>query len=303
LPPAGKKGEAMWPRHRLRQLIRTALDEDIGTGDVTTGAALRGDEAGYAQATAKVEMVVAGIDVFGEVFLAFDPALNFTQRRRDGEKAEKGDLLAEISGSLASILTAERVALNLFQRMCGIATLTRRYVDRIEGMPAKILDTRKTVPGLRILDKYAVRVGGGYNHRFALYDGVLIKDNHIKAAGGIGPAVRRVRERIPHTLKIEIEVKNLMELEEALAAGADAVMLDNMELAEMAAAVKRVGGMIPLEASGNMTLERVREVAATGVDLISVGALTHSVAAADISLNVIQVEPRTDQKTRGIKTS
>jgi nicotinate-nucleotide pyrophosphorylase (carboxylating) len=248
-------------------------------------------------------MVVAGIDVFGEVFLAFDPALNFTQRRRDGEKAEKGDLLAEISGSLASILTAERVALNLFQRMCGIATLTRRYVDQIEGMPAKILDTRKTVPGLRILDKYAVRVGGGYNHRFALYDGVLIKDNHIKAAGGIGPAVRRVRERIPHTLKIEVEVKNLTELEGALAAGADAVMLDNMELAEMAAAVKRVGGMIPLEASGNMTLERVREVAATGVDLISVGALTHSVAAADISLNVIQVELQTDQKTRGIKTS
>ena len=297
MPPAGKKGEAMWPRHRLRQLIRTAIDEDIGAGDVTTGAALRGDEAGHAQATAKVEMVVAGIDVFGEVFLAFDPALNFTQRRRDGEKAEKGDLLAEISGSLASILTAERVALNLFQRMCGIATLTRRYVDQIEGMPAKILDTRKTVPGLRILDKYAVRVGGGYNHRFALYDGVLIKDNHIKAAGGIGPVVRRVRERIPHTLKIEVEVKNLTELEEALAAGADAVMLDNMELAEMAAAVKRVGGMIPLEASGNMTLERVREVAATGVDLISVGALTHSVAAADISLNVIQVEPRTDQKT------
>ncbi|MEK7373416.1 MAG: carboxylating nicotinate-nucleotide diphosphorylase [Thermodesulfobacteriota bacterium] len=293
----------MLPRHLLTKLIRTALDEDIGAGDVTTGAALRGDEAGHAQAMAKVEMVVAGIDVFGEVFLAFDPALNFTQRRRDGEKAEKGDLLAEISGSLASILTAERVALNLFQRMCGIATLTRRYVDRIEGMPAKILDTRKTVPGLRILDKYAVRVGGGYNHRFALYDGVLIKDNHIKAAGGIGPAVRRVRERIPHTLKIEVEVKNLTELEEALAAGADAVMLDNMELTEMAAAVKRVGGKIPLEASGNMTLERVREVAATGVDLISVGALTHSVAAADISLNVIQVEPRTDQKTRGIKTS
>ena len=211
---------------------------------------------------------------------------------RDAAAGEKGDLLAEISGSLASILTAERVALNLFQRMCGIATLTRRYVDQIEGMPAKILDTRKTVPGLRILDKYAVRVGGGYNHRFALYDGVLIKDNHIKAAGGIGPAVRRVRERIPHTLKIEVEVKNLTELEEALAAGADAVMLDNMELAEMAAAVKRVGGMIPLEASGNMTLERVREVAATGVDLISVGALTHSVAAADISLNVIQVESR-----------
>ncbi len=154
---------------------------------------------------------------------------------------------------------------------------------------AKILDTRKTAPGLRILDKYAVRVGGGFNHRFALYDGVLIKDNHIAAAGGIGPAVRRVRERIPHTLKIEVEVKDMAELEEALAAGADAILLDNMGLEEMAGAVQRVAGKIPLEASGNMTLERVREVAATGVDLISVGALTHSVTAADISLNVMQV--------------
>ncbi|MBU2055308.1 MAG: carboxylating nicotinate-nucleotide diphosphorylase [Proteobacteria bacterium] len=282
----------MLPRHLLTKLIRTGLAEDIGAGDVTTGAVLRGDETGYAQATAKTELVVAGIDVFGEVFLTFDPALQFTRRLGDGEKAGKGDLLAEVSGSLASILTAERVALNLFQRMCGIATLTRRYVERIEGTRAKILDTRKTVPGLRFLDKYAVRVGGGCNHRFALYDGVLIKDNHITAAGGIAPAVRRVRERVPHTLKIEVEVKNLAELEEALAAGADAIMLDNMGIAEMAAAVKRVGGMIPLEASGNMTLERVREVAAVGVDFISVGALTHSVAAADVSLNVIRTEGR-----------
>jgi nicotinate-nucleotide pyrophosphorylase (carboxylating) len=282
----------MLPQHAVGQLIRRALDEDIGSGDITTGAALRGDEMGHAQATAKAEMIVAGIDVFGEVFLTLDPTLGFTARRRDGEKAGKGDLLAEISGRLASILTAERVALNLFQRMCGIATLTRRYVDQIEGSRTKILDTRKTVPGLRFLDKYAVRVGGGFNHRFALYDGVLIKDNHITAAGGIGPAVRRVRERIPHTLKVEVEVRNMAELEEALAAGADAAMLDNMDLAKIAAAVKRVGGKIPLEASGNMTLERVREVAKTGVDLISVGALTHSPAAADISLNVIQAERR-----------
>ena len=282
----------MLPRHLLTKLIRSALDEDIGSGDITTGAALRGDEMGHAQATAKAEMIVAGIDVFGEVFLTLDPTLSFTARRRDGEKAGKGDLLAEISGRLASILTAERVALNLFQRMCGIATLTRRYVDQIEGSRTKILDTRKTVPGLRFLDKYAVRVGGGFNHRFALYDGVLIKDNHITAAGGIGPAVRRVRERIPHTLKVEVEVRNMAELEEALAAGADAVMLDNMDLAKITAAVKRVGGKIPLEASGNMTLERVREAAKTGVDLISVGALTHSPAAADISLNVIQADRR-----------
>jgi nicotinate-nucleotide pyrophosphorylase (carboxylating) len=280
----------MLPRHLLAGVIRTALEEDIGSGDITTGAALTGDETGLARATAKTEMVVAGIDLFGEVFLTLDPTLGFTARRRDGEKAGKGDLLAEISGRLASILTAERTALNLFQRMSGIATMTRRYVDAIAGTPAKILDTRKTAPGLRILDKYAVRVGGGGNHRFALYDGVLIKDNHIAAAGGIGPAVKRVRARIPHTLKIEVEVKNAAELEEALAADADAVLLDNMSLAEMANAVARVGGRIPLEASGNMTLAKIKEVAGTGVDLISVGALTHSVTAADISLDVTQVE-------------
>jgi nicotinate-nucleotide pyrophosphorylase (carboxylating) len=282
----------MWPRHVLTELIRNALVEDVGAGDVTTGAALRGDETGLARATAKAELVVAGIEVFGEVFRTLDPVLVFTPRKRDGEKAERGELLAEISGSLASILTAERVALNLLQRMCGIATLTRRYVDEIAGMRAKILDTRKTAPGLRILDKYAVRAGGGCNHRFALYDGVLIKDNHIVAAGGIAEAVRRVRGRVPHTFRIEVEVKNMAELEEALAAGTDSVLLDNMGLSEMAAAVTRVGGKIPLEASGNMTLERVREVASTGVDLISVGALTHSAAAADISLNVVQVEKR-----------
>jgi nicotinate-nucleotide pyrophosphorylase (carboxylating) len=274
----------------LSELILTALAEDVGVGDVTTGAALRGDETGIARATAKADLVVAGIEVFGEVFRTLDPTLTFTVHRQDGQKARAGDFLAEISGSLASILTAERVALNLLQRMCGIATLTRRYVDEIAGTQTKILDTRKTAPGLRILDKYAVRAGGGCNHRFALYDGVLIKDNHIAAAGGIGPVIRRVRDRIPHTLKIEVEVKSMAELEEALAAGADSILLDNMGLSEMAAAVTRVGGRIPLEASGNMTLERVREVASTGVDLISVGALTHSAAAADISLNVVPVE-------------
>jgi nicotinate-nucleotide pyrophosphorylase (carboxylating) len=280
----------MWPRHALTKLIRKALEEDIGAGDITTWAALRGDEAGLARATAKAEMVVAGIDIFGEVFLTLEPSLIFTALRRDGDRVNKGDRLAEISGNLASILTAERVALNLFQRMSGIATLTRRYVEEVGPWPVKILDTRKTVPGLRILDKYAVRVGGGGNHRFALYDGVLIKDNHIMAAHGIGEAVRLVRERIPHTLKIEVEVKDMIELEEALAAGVDVVMLDNMPCAEMARAVRRVGKRIPIEASGNMTLERIREVAGTGVDMISVGALTHSVTAADISLMVTQRE-------------
>ena len=281
-----------WSRQALGELIRTALGEDVGVGDVTTAAALRGDETGVARATAKEALVVAGIEVFAEVFRTLDPTLTVSPCRQDGEKVEAGDTLAEIEGSLASILTAERVALNLLQRMCGIATMTRRFVDEVAGTHAKILDTRKTAPGLRLLDKYAVRAGGGCNHRFALYDGVLIKDNHIEAAGGIAEAVRRVRGRIPHTLKIEVEVRNQAELEEALAAGADSVLLDNMSLPEMATAVKRVATRIPLEASGNMTLERVRGVAATGVDLISVGALTHSAAAADISLNVVRVERR-----------
>ncbi len=280
----------MWSAQALDDLIRKALAEDIGPGDITTSASLLGDESGFARAEAKAGLVVAGLAVFGEVFRILDPGLEFLPRCGDGQRVARGTVMAEISGSLASILTAERVALNLLQRMCGIATLTRQYVDAVAGTGVKILDTRKTAPGLRMLDKCAVRVGGGYNHRFALYDGVLIKDNHIAAAGGIAEALGRVRTRVPHTLKIEVEVKDLAELEEALAAGADAVLLDNMGLDEMSAAARRVAGEIPLEASGNMTLQRVRAVAETGVNLISVGALTHSPAAADISLNVVQTE-------------
>ncbi|MCL2669166.1 MAG: carboxylating nicotinate-nucleotide diphosphorylase [Syntrophaceae bacterium] len=282
--------EAIEPRALLQELIEKALAEDIGPGDVTTTAALLGGERGVALATAKSGLIVAGGEVFAEVFHIHDPSLAVTLRKGEGERAEPGDTLAEVKGPLASILTAERVALNLFQRMCGVATLTRRFCDAVAGTKTRIVDTRKTVPGLRLLDKYAVRAGGGRNHRFALYDGVLVKDNHIAAAGGIAAAVRRCRDRIPHTLKIEIEVKSLSELEEALAAGADAVLLDNMGLKEMGQAVVRVAGRIPLEASGNMTMERVRDVAACGVDLISVGGLTHSVIAADISLNVTQVD-------------
>ena len=282
--------ESIGPRSLIQDLIHKALAEDIGSGDVTTTATLLGDEQGVALATAKAALVVAGSAVFAAVFRTHDPALTVTLRKRDGECAEPGETLAEVEGPLASILTAERVALNLFQRMCGIATQTRRFCDAVAGTKARVLDTRKTVPGLRILDKYAVRAGGGHNHRFALYDGVLIKDNHITAAGGIGPAIQRCRERISHTLKIEIEVKNLAELKEAIAAGADAILLDNMGLKEMGQAVRQVAGKVPLEASGNMTLERIREVADLGVDLISVGALTHSVEAADISLNVMQVK-------------
>jgi len=201
-------------------------------------------------------------------------------------QVQRGQVVAELSGPLAGILMAERVALNFFQRMCGIATATRQYVEAVSGTKAKILDTRKTVPGLRILDKYAVRIGGGTNHRFGLGNCILIKENHIEAAGGIGEAVSRARQAASHTLKIEVEVKNFQELDEALAAGADIIMLDNMSVPEMREAVRKVNGKVPLEASGNVTLATVRQIAETGVDFISSGALTHSVKAADLSLLV-----------------
>jgi len=281
----------MIPLHRLRQGIRAAVEEDLGHGDITTSSVLLGGETGRAEAVAKSPLVLAGIDVFREVFLLQDPALLFDARRQDGQLVRPGDTLAEVCGNLAAILRAERIALNFLQRMSGIATLTRRYVDAVEGTGARIIDTRKTAPGLRLFDKYAVRIGGGTNHRFGLGDGVLIKDNHIVAAGGILQAVRRARKSAPHTLRIEVEVKNSGELEEALASGAEVIMLDNMTVAEMKKAVARVSGQRILEASGGITLENVQSVAETGVNLISVGALTHSSPAADISLNISAAVP------------
>ncbi len=272
--------------HSIRKLIQSALEEDIGTGDITTAAVLTGNETGKATAFAKAELVAAGIDVFRQTFLVLDGRIQFIGCCEDGQVVQKGGSLAEISGNLGSILTAERVALNFLQRMCGIATLTRQYVDEVKGTHAKILDTRKTVPGLRSFDKYAVKIGGGTNHRFGLYDGVLIKDNHIAAAGGISQALARVRGRFPHTLKVEVEVKNLSELEEALVSGADTIMLDNMTVGDMRKAVDIINRRVPLEASGNVSLANVRQIAETGVDFISVGALTHSVSASDISLKI-----------------
>jgi nicotinate-nucleotide pyrophosphorylase (carboxylating) len=274
------------PRPVLNRLIRSALEEDIGAGDVTTAGVLTGQETGTAQVAAKADLVMAGIAVFRETFLFLDPDVRFTKCLDDGREIKCGEILAELSGKLASILTAERTALNFLQRMSGIATTTRRYVQAVAGTRARILDTRKTAPGLRVLDKYAVRIGGGLNHRFALYDGVLIKDNHIAAARGITPAIERARRIIPHTMKIEVEVKNIGDVREALAAKADAIMLDNMMPEAMSEAVRLIGGRVPVEASGNVTLDNVRQIAETGVDFISVGALTHSASAADISLLV-----------------
>ncbi len=270
----------------VRRIIRRALEEDIRSGDVTTSAVLTGSETGRAEALAKEDLVVAGLDVFREVFRVRDAGLVFETGMRDGATAPRGTVLATVSGSLAGILTAERVALNLFQRMCGIATLTKQVVDAAAGTKAKILDTRKTMPGLRVLDKYSVRAGGGWNHRYGLFDGVLIKDNHIEAAGGIAEAVRRAKAATPFMMKIEVEVKNLAEVGEALTARADVIMLDNMSTTDMKRAVDLIGGRAFVEASGNVTLSTVREIAATGVDFISAGALTHSARAADISLKV-----------------
>jgi nicotinate-nucleotide pyrophosphorylase (carboxylating) len=267
-------------------LIRCALEEDIGPGDVTTAAVLTEQETGTGHAVAKADLVMAGIAIFRETFLFLDPDVRFTKCLEDGCEIMRGEVMAELSGKLTSILTAERTALNFLQRMSGIATTTRRYVQVVAGTSARILDTRKTAPGLRVLDKYAVRIGGGLNHRFALYDGVLIKDNHVTAAGGITPAIQRARQKISHTLKIEVEVKNIDDVREALAAGADAILLDNMATEAMSEAVRLIGGMVPVEASGNVTLANVRQIAETGVDFISVGALTHSASAADISLLV-----------------
>jgi nicotinate-nucleotide pyrophosphorylase (carboxylating) len=270
----------------IKRIIETALHEDIGAGDVTSDAVLSGKETGRARALAKADMLIAGMDVFKAVFVTVDPDIRFTPRNDDGSKAKNGTILAGVKGNLRSILKAERVALNLFQRMCGIATLTRQYADLVKGTQAKILDTRKTVPGLRILDKYAVRIGGGYNHRHALYDGILIKDNHITAAGGIIPAVTRAAAATSPLLKIEVEVKNLSEVKDALAVGAHMIMLDNMTIGAIKQAVRLIAGRVCIEVSGNVSLQNVRAIAETGVDFISIGALTHSVAAADISLKI-----------------
>ena len=268
----------------LDRIIEQALAEDIHTGDITTQAVVPGRRPATARLIAKEDMILAGVTVAGEVFRRLSRETVFAPCHADGDVLAKGDLLATISGDAADLLMGERVALNLLQRMSGIATLTARFVAAVAGTKARIVDTRKTTPGLRELEKYAVRVGGGINHRTGLYDGVLIKENHIAAAGGITEAIARARAYIPHTLKIEIETETLPQVEEALAAGADIIMLDNMSLDEMNSAVAMISGRALVEASGGVNLDSVRAIAETGVDIISVGALTHSPRAMDISM-------------------
>lgn len=271
---------------KICNIIKAALSEDIGTGDMTTQATVSPSNKGRAQAIAKDDFVVAGLDIFAETFKSLDKSLTVKKWTRDGCRVKKGAVIAEVKGSLANILKAERVALNLLQRMCGIATLSAKYVEAVQGTKTKILDTRKTVPGLRILDKMAVRIGGASNHRIGLYDGVLIKDNHIEAAGGIAAAVAALRKHMRRPMKIEVETKNMREVKEAVACGVDVIMLDNMTNRVMKKAVEYIAGRTLTEASGNVNLRRVAGIAATGVDYISVGELTHSVRAADISLKI-----------------
>lgn len=270
----------------LRLIIEQALSEDIGTGDVTTEATIPADSVGTAEMLAKQDLVLAGLDVSREVFHYLDKAIQFTSLANDGDRIKKSAFIARVSGSTRVLLTGERVALNLLQHMSGISTLTAKYVEKLSGLNAKVLDTRKTLPGLRELEKYAVRMGGGKNHRLGLYDMVLIKDNHITAAGGITSAVQRVRAKMQARLKIEVETKNLEEVREALAVKADIIMLDNMSLDMMSEAVKLINGRTLVEASGNVTLETIRKIAETGVDYISSGSLTHSAPAADISMKI-----------------
>jgi nicotinate-nucleotide pyrophosphorylase (carboxylating) len=268
----------------LDPILRRVLEEDIGTGDVTTLATIQPGTQASAELVAKEDFVLSGIDVAKRVFHLLSAETAFEKLIEDGQSVKRGDVLAWIKGDAAVLLQGERVALNLLQRMCGVATLTAEFVKQIGGTGAIIVDTRKTTPGLRVLEKYSVRMGGGGNHRMALYDAVLIKENHVAAAGGITSAVSRARQNVPHTQKVEVEVRNQVEVAEALDAGADILLLDNMSTEELRAAVEMINGRAITEASGGVNLETVREIAETGVRLISVGALTHSYRAVDISM-------------------
>lgn len=271
-------------------LVKLALAEDVGRGDITTEATVPRDKTGKAVVIAKESGVIAGIEVAREVFRNLDKKIKFLPRWRDGKMARKGEIIAALSGPVRGILTGERVALNFLQHLSGIATLTKQFVSRVAGRGSrvKILDTRKTVPGMRALEKYAVKVGGGENHRFGLYDAVLIKDNHIKIAGGVKNAAARVRGQGARRNKIEIEAKTIPEVKEAIEAGADRILLDNMTVGTMKAAVKLCKkAKVKTEASGGVNLNNVRAIAKTGVDYISIGALTHSAKALDISLKII----------------
>ncbi len=277
-------------RAQIESIVDNALAEDLGGGDVTTEALIPPTLQGKASIIAKASGVLAGIEVMRIVFQRVDSSLQVNLLIPDGAKLKPGEMVATIEGNIASILKGERVALNFLQRLSGIASETARYVEAISGSAARILDTRKTIPGLRPLEKYAVRMGGGQNHRYNLSDGILIKDNHLAVLRSQGLSLKdivlRARQSAPHEMKIEVEVSTVAEALEAVDAGADIIMLDNMSLEEMRSAVDKVEGHALIEASGGITLENVKPIAQTGVDFISIGALTHSVKALDINLEL-----------------
>lgn len=276
-------------RHLIEKLIDLGLEEDINTGDITTESIIPESMNAVATMTAKQEGVISGLEIVKMVYERFQKDIVFTPYFKNGDFVQKGDVILKIEASYPTLLRGERLSLNIFQRMSGIATETSKYVKELVGTTTELLDTRKTAPGLRILDKMAVKDGGGTNHRMGLYDMAMIKDNHIKMAGGITKAVEQVRGKIAPGIKIEVETTNMDEVKEAIAAGADIIMLDNMgndAMKEAVDVIKAADKGIKTEASGNMSIPRLKEVAATGVDYISVGALTHTVKAMDISMNI-----------------
>jgi nicotinate-nucleotide pyrophosphorylase (carboxylating) len=277
------------PTWELEELVRRALAEDIGSGDVTTDSLIPEDAPGTGAVQVREAGIIAGLDVLITVFRLMDPAIKVELLKKDGDSVERGDMVARISGPARGLLKGERVALNFIQRMSAIATATNHLVKAVEGIPVRIIDTRKTTPGLRAFERYSVRAGGGHNHRYGLSDGVLIKDNHLEVLAqeghGITEAIRRAREAIPHTVGVEIEVETLEQAREAAEAGADAILLDNMSPAEMREAVTLIAGRALTEASGGVTAANIRAVAESGVDLISSGALTHSIKAMDIGID------------------
>jgi nicotinate-nucleotide pyrophosphorylase (carboxylating) len=272
----------------MEAAIEAALREDMPKGDITSESIIPSDARSEAFFLAKEEGVLAGMDVASRVFAKIDVSVIFIERFRDGSRFNRGDKLARMKGPTTALLKGERTALNFLQHLCGVATVTRQYVEAIAGTKTRILDTRKTTPGLRLLEKYAVKTGGGTNHRLSLSDMVLIKDNHLRYVGNVAEAIRRARIMVAPGIRIEVEASSLLQVREALAAGADMIMLDNMPIQTMQQAVHLAAGRVPLEASGNMTLDRVRAVAETGVDYISAGALTHSARAIDISMDFVR---------------
>ena len=270
----------------VKALIQTALDEDIGSGDITTDNLIDPELTGRCVIIAKEPMVLAGMDIARQVFQHLDTRMEFQALLSDGDRAETGACLAHIRGNLAALLKGERTALNFLQRLSGIATNVTSYVQLLEGTSVRLVDTRKTTPGWRVLEKYAVRVGGAHNHRMGLYDGVLIKDNHIAAFGGVSGSISHIRKHVSHLVKIEVEVSTLAQVEEALQVGVDVIMLDNMSLADIKAAVALIQHAALVEVSGNVTQASLPALAGTGVDIISIGALTHGARSVDISMRI-----------------